>query len=243
MNSHYFFKPLRREQKPRILFRVEDRTKALRLRDGRIRARNLSSRNAPTGDEFRTHLQWRKKPTRFISFFSSWGRAMAWRNWIISEKNADDPIVTAISTERVAGIYDAEEIATALHLNDPGKHRCEFLVDGYVEDEYAVLAVFEGRGYGKRPVKFEVPGSYQFTAEIPKGFFSGRRADALQDLAEEMYNHTGVSDDVLLVEMVRLISRTPLPLRIEYENWKGETQKVCLPSERSEVVLFGLDAQ
>ena len=57
----------------------------------------------------------------------------------------------------------------------------------------------------KRDVVFEYP-LYRVPTTIPDGFFPGRRSNnALQDLGDEIYNRSGVRDDMKRDELVKSI--------------------------------------
>ena len=126
-------------------------------------------------------------------------------------------VVIAVWVEGLSGVYSAERIAARLGYSDTGldrrrrmwHHRDEYLVEGgIVADEYRVLAIFEGGG-PPRKIVFEYP-SYRLSATLPSGFFPGQGSDnALADIENEIYSHSGVRDDTKRDRLVRAITGIP----------------------------------
>ncbi|RAL03486.1 uncharacterized protein BO80DRAFT_284736 [Aspergillus ibericus CBS 121593] len=214
--------PLSADSTPLILFRVEYRANRS-LRGGHLYARRTGDTDAPTWEDFDDHLSWGRTPTRFLSFFSSWGRAIK-RRQDLEDKRERDIIVIAIWAKDMPGVYSAEEVACRLEYSNMNPaaqrrwdHHDEYLVEGGIPaDDYRILAVFEGGGPPRRVV-FEWPG-LQASTTIPTGFFPGRRSNnPLQDIADEIYSRSGARDDLKRDELVQAISgRLPF-LNFEYQ--------------------------
>ena len=211
-----FAHPLPDNAKPSLLFRAEC-SRNTSYRQGYMCARRPFYKDPPSQQKFDDHLSWnRKTPTRFLSF-GTWERAIQ-RRQTLENKRETDIIVIAVWTENLPGVYSAERIAARLEYSDTGPnprrrtwhHRGEYLVEGGIAaaDEYRVLAIFEGGG-PPRNVVFKYP-SYRLSATLPSGFFPGRRAeDALGDIEDEIYSHSGVRDDTKRDRLVRAITGTP----------------------------------
>lgn len=66
-------------------------------------------------------------------------------------------------------------------------------------------------GGPERNVIFACP-SYRIATTIPSGYFPGRRSyNALEDIENEIYSHTGVHDYMKRDELVKAITRMPIP--------------------------------
>ncbi|KAK9629781.1 hypothetical protein V6Z98_003329 [Aspergillus fumigatus] len=181
-------------------------------REGYMCARRMSYEGQPSWQEFDDHLFWRRRPTRFLSF-GTWGRAMRRRQQLESEGQRDIVLI-AVWVKDLAGVYSAEEVACRLGYSDTGPdhrrrlspHRDEYLVEGGIAaDEYRILAVFKGGG-PERNVVFACR-SYQITTAIPRGFFPGQRLNnALEDIEDEIYSHSGIRDITKRDELVKAIT-------------------------------------
>lgn len=209
-----FVRPLSANAKPSVLFRAECSSNTS-LREGYLCARRTVYKGPPSWQNFDDHLSWNRKPTRFLSF-GTWKRAMQRRKNLESEGKRD-VVLIAVWTKGLAGVYSAEEAASKLGYSDTGldrrrtlwHHRDEYLIEGGIAaDEYRILAVFEGGG-PEHEIVFEYP-LYRVPAMIPSGFFPGRRSgNALQDIACEIYSHSGAFDDMKRDELVKAITRNP----------------------------------
>ncbi|KAE8132450.1 hypothetical protein BDV38DRAFT_275130 [Aspergillus pseudotamarii] len=184
-----FFHPLQADATPWVLFRAVARS----TDQCYLRARRTSG-GPPSLQEFDDRLSWAEKSTPFISF-GNWRRALAQRNYLEST-GARDIVVIAVWTKGLASVYSAEE-----------SHRDEYLVEGRIRaDEYRILAVFEGGG-PERNVVFECLFIYQASTIIPNGFFPGRRSsNALEDIEDEIYYHSGVRNDMKRDVLVQAIT-------------------------------------
>lgn len=144
----------------------------------------------------------------------------------LESEGEKDIVVIAVWAKNLAGVYSAEEVACRLGYSDTGlnprrrlrNHHDEYLVEGGIAaDEYRILAVFEGGG-PERNVVFEWP-FYQISTTIPSEFFPGRRSDnALGDIGDEIYEYSGVRNDMKRDELVKAITGSPqtFPI-IQYE--------------------------
>ncbi|KAE8130867.1 hypothetical protein BDV38DRAFT_42195 [Aspergillus pseudotamarii] len=209
-----FLRPLSNNAKPSVLFRAESGSNT-NFSEGYLCARRTIYEGPPSWQEFDTQLSWERKRTRFLSF-GTWKRAMQ-RRKNLESKGERDIVVIAVWTKGLAGVYSAEEAASKLGYSDAGldrrrklwHHRDEYLIEGGIAaDEYRILAVFEGGG-PEHEIVFECP-LYRVPAMIPSGFFPGRRSgNALQDIAYEIYSHSGAFDDMKRDELVKAITRNP----------------------------------
>ncbi|KAH2362356.1 hypothetical protein KXV92_007135 [Aspergillus fumigatus] len=147
------FSPLSADDKPSVLFRAECRANTSFNR-GYLCARKSIYGGAPAGHEFDAHLSWKRQPTRFLSFFSSWRRAMK-RRESLEQNGEEDIVVIAVWAKDLPGVYSAEEVASILGYSNTGpnprkrlcNHYDEYLVEGGIAmDEYRILALFEGGG-------------------------------------------------------------------------------------------------
>lgn len=139
---------------------------------------------------------------------------MAQRKYLESTRERDI-VVIAVWTKGLASVYSAEEVARRLGYSDIGldpkrklqPHRDEYLVEGCIAaDEYRILAIFEGGGT-ERVVVFECPFIYQASTTIPNEFFPGRRSsNALEDIEDEIYYHSGVRNDMKRDVLVQAIT-------------------------------------
>lgn len=208
-----FVHPLPDNAKPSLLFRAECSSNTS-FREGYLCARRTIYEGPPSWQEFDDQLSWKRKPTRFLSF-GTWKRAMQRRETLEREGETDIAVI-AVWVEHLSGVYSAEEIAARLGYSDTGldpqrkiwHHRDEYLVEGgIVADEYRVLAIFEGGG-PPRNIVFEYP-FYRIPATLPSGFFPGRRShNALGDIEDEIYSHSGVRDNTKRGGLVRAITGT-----------------------------------
>lgn len=132
---------------PSILFRAECSANTS-FREGYLCARRTIYGGAPLWQDFNDHLSWKRKPTRFLSFFSSWGRAMKRREDLENE-GGKDIVLIAVWAKNLAGVYSTEEVAHRLGYSDAGlnprrrlrNHHDEYLVEGGIAaDEYRILA-------------------------------------------------------------------------------------------------------
>ncbi|QVM09593.1 hypothetical protein D8B26_004248 [Coccidioides posadasii str. Silveira] len=195
------FSPLSAGTKPSVLFRAECRANTS-FREGYLCARGTIHGGVPSREDFDDRLSWKKRPTRFLSFFSSWRRVMKRQEYLEGDEKKDI-VVIALWAKSLAGVYSAKEVAYTLGYSDTGpdprkklrNHHDEYLVEGGIAaDEYCILAIFEGGG-PEREVTFECP-FYRISATIPSGFFPGRKSNnALEDIEDEIYSHSGVRDD------------------------------------------------
>ncbi|PYH52386.1 uncharacterized protein BO96DRAFT_437954 [Aspergillus niger CBS 101883] len=207
-------RPLSDNAKPSVLFRAESGSNT-NFREGYLCARRTIYEDPPSWQEFDNHLSWKRKYTRFLSF-GTWKRAMQ-RLKNLESKGERNVVMIAVWVKGLAGVYSAEEAASGLGYSDTGRdrrrklwhHRDEYLVEGGIAaDEYRILAVFEGGG-PEHEIVFECP-LYRVPAMIPSGFFPGRRSgNALQDIVDEIYSHSGVFDDMKRDELVKAITRNP----------------------------------
>ncbi|KAL5042241.1 hypothetical protein BDW71DRAFT_217091 [Aspergillus fruticulosus] len=118
----------------------------------------------------------------------------------LEKKGERDVVVIAVWAKGLAGVYSAEEAATKLGYSDTGLDRRRKL--WHHRDEYL-------GGGTEHEIVFECP-LYQVPAMIPSGFFPGRRSgNALQDIACEIYSHSGAFDDMKRDELVKAITRNP----------------------------------
>ncbi|RHZ53111.1 uncharacterized protein CDV56_104050 [Aspergillus thermomutatus] len=224
------FHPLSGDDKPYFLFRAESQNNRS-FGDGGIFARHSSHHNHPTRQDFDNHLAWQRTDTGLVSFFSSWRRVMQRRQMLIND-NEGDVIVVAVQAKNLVGVNSAERVAEALGYrdenNDPRRrpcHRDEYLVFGGVApDDYAVLAVFEGR----EPcvsVTFNIP-SFEYSGQIPGNSLPGQaERGPLVALEDEMYRRTGRKDDLVRDELVRTIcevAHMPWLVRTRYRNFDGK---------------------
>ncbi|KAH1971363.1 hypothetical protein KXW88_003158 [Aspergillus fumigatus] len=205
------FSPLSADDKPSVLFRAECRANTSFNR-GYLCARKSIYGGAPAGHEFDAHLSWKRQPTRFLSFFSSWRRAMK-RRESLEQNGEEDIVVIAVWAKDLPGVYSAEEVASILGYSNTGpnprkrlcNHYDEYLVEGGIAmDEYRILALFEGGG-PDRDVVFECP-FYRIPARIPREFLPGKRSNnPLVDIGDEIYSHSGVRSDMKRDELVKAI--------------------------------------
>ena len=214
-----FIHSLSADQKPAILFRAECSSNTS-FREGYLCARSTTDADPPSEQDFDDHLSWRRKDTRFLSF-GTWRRAMQRRKQLENEKKID-VVVIAVWAKGLAGVYSAEDAASRLGYSDTGRkklypHRDEYLLEGgLAADEYRILAVFEGGGRD-RDVVFECP-FYRIKVTIPSGFFLGRRSNnALGDIEDEIYSHSGVRDDKKRDELVKAIAENPFFPALRYK--------------------------
>ncbi|KAJ5751477.1 uncharacterized protein N7511_008442 [Penicillium nucicola] len=203
-----FIHPLTADQTPAILFRAECSSNST-FREGYLCARSTTHADPPSWQDFDDHLSWKRQDTRFISF-GTWRRAMQRRKQLENE-NKIDIIVIAVWAKGLAGVYSAEDAASRLEYSDIGRnklypHHDEYLLEGgLAADEYRIVAVFEGGGR-ERDVIFECP-FYRIRLTIPNGFFLERRSNnALGDIEDEIYRHSGVRDDQKRDELVKAIA-------------------------------------
>lgn len=125
--------------------------------------------------------------------------------------------MVAVWAKGLAGVCSAEDAASRLGYSDTGldirkklyPHCDEYLLEGgLAADEYRILAVFEGGGR-ERDVIFECP-FYRIKVTIPSGFFLRWRSyNALGDIEDEIYSHSGVRDDKKRDELVKAIAGNP----------------------------------
>ncbi|PIG79218.1 hypothetical protein AARAC_011830 [Aspergillus arachidicola] len=205
-------RPLSADAKPSILFRAECSAN-ISFDEGYLCSRRTVYQGAPSRQDFDDHLSWKRTPTRFLSFFSSWRRALNWREDLENQGELD-VVVIAVWAKDLAGVYSAEEVACRLGYFDMGldprrrlrNHHKEYLVEGGIAaDEYRILAKFEGGG-PERNVIFASP-TYQISTTIPSEYFPGRRSNnALGDLEDEIYRHLGIRDDMKRDELVKAIT-------------------------------------
>lgn len=147
------FTPLHPDQTPWLLFRVEHR---LSMSTGNLSAQARLQRTihlTPTPADFDHHLSYSKDHlTPFLSFFSSWKRALKWYRAFRTE-GRNEVSITALWAKDLGNVYDAEAVARALGFRDGDganprrmlrNHVGEFLVHGGVVDAYRFLAVFRG---------------------------------------------------------------------------------------------------
>jgi hypothetical protein len=137
-----------------------------------------------------------------------------WRRQQLESKGQRDIVLIAVWVKDLAGVYSAEEAACRLGYSDTGPdhrrrlshHRDEYLVEGGIAaDEYRILAVFEGGG-PERNVVFACR-SYQIETTIPRDFFPGQRSNnALEDIEDEIYSHSGIRDNMKRDELVKAIT-------------------------------------
>ncbi|CRG91094.1 hypothetical protein PISL3812_08142 [Talaromyces islandicus] len=211
-----FVRPLSANDQPSVLFRAECSSNTS-FKEGYLCARKTIYGDPPSWQEFDDHLSWTRKPTRFLSF-GTWRRAMRRQRHLESEREKDI-VVVAVWVKHLAGVYSAEEAASTLGYCDTGldptrklcHHHDEYLVDGGIAaDEYRILAVFEGGG-PERNVIFTCP-FYQISTTIPNTFFPGRRSNnALEDIEDEIYSHSGVRDNTKRDMLIKAISGAWLP--------------------------------
>jgi hypothetical protein len=89
------------------------------------------------------HLSWTPLSTPFISFFSSWARAVRWRKWLI-EKNARNVVIIAV--------WLKDESRVDMHMRSPSR--------------FATLKVRQGiRGDGLNAMK----KSFLFMGHLSRG--------------------------------------------------------------------------
>lgn len=189
-------------------------------------ARRTEHGGVPTEDDFKNHLLWRPEPTGLLSFTSNFRRAVR-RQEFFMETGRTDIVVIAVWAKDLNGVYSAEQVASVLKYPDEmiRNHYDEYLVEGGIAaDQFRILAIFEGGG-AERDVVFECP-FYKISTTIPSGFFPGRISDnALNDIGNEIYRHSGVHDDWKRDELVKSIVGRPcvsLPfLRIRYKQLNG----------------------
>lgn len=137
-------------------------------------------------------------------------------------------VVIAVWAENLAGVYSAEEAASRLGYLRTGpdrrrrlqNHHDEYLVEGGIApDEYRILGIFQGDG-PEREVTFESQ-FYTISTKIPGGLFSGSRStNALRDIEDEIFSHSGVRDDKkrdLLVHEIGGVSNIFAFLQYKYQ--------------------------
>ncbi|RHZ61287.1 hypothetical protein CDV55_104155 [Aspergillus turcosus] len=207
------FHPLSGDDKPYFLFRAESQDNRS-FENGGIFARN-PRHNHPTAQDFDNHLSWQRIDTGLVSFTSSWRRVMERRQMLI-DRREEDVIVVAVQAKNLVGVYSAERVAEALGYrdenNDPRRrpcHRDEYLIYGGISpDEYAILAVFDGREPCV-PVIFNTP-AFEYHGQIPRNSLPGQaERGPLVALEDEMYRRTGRRDDLVRDELVRTICGVP----------------------------------
>ncbi|KAL3471730.1 hypothetical protein BJX99DRAFT_262951 [Aspergillus californicus] len=237
------FSPLSPDEVPKVLFRAECNNNRS-LSDGSLCARVTHYEGPPSEADFDNTLSWQKKiPTRLRCFSTNWQQTLkrrakmeekarkrrvemeeeARKRGAKMEKEEEECIVViAVWAKGLRGVYNAVDVASTLGYSEKGTvskrkiwdHRQEFLVDGGIlANEYRILAIFEGGG-PERPVVFECP-MYRISTLVPSGFFCGRRTgNALRDIEDEIYSHTGVRDDQKRDELMKAIQGAPANLFI-----------------------------
>ncbi|KAJ5478640.1 hypothetical protein N7530_004149 [Penicillium desertorum] len=168
------FYPLRNHEVPWILFRTScDGEECDECCEEKPSSLNLSK--SPESSAFDSHLSWKKLPTPFVSFFSTWARAMRWREWL-EENHHTDIKVVALWARDMGHVYKAMTVALSLGYSDTGSdnrrnlrnHEDEYLIGSGV-DEDRILAVFRGGG-DLRAITFDGP-FYKTTTSVPSEYF------------------------------------------------------------------------
>lgn len=154
------------------------------LSDGDMIPRSPSPAQQPWLGMVDNHLSWNRAPTPFISFFTSYKRAMKWRDGRIKQqardfkRPAENVVVIAVWLGGMQNVYSAYKAATLLNYtkdsNDnrrkPGYFVDEVLVQGSIlESEHRILALFHGnlRGTQSVELKPEPNGTETVTVEVP----------------------------------------------------------------------------
>ncbi|OJD17182.1 hypothetical protein AJ78_02726 [Emergomyces pasteurianus Ep9510] len=113
------FSPLPADAKPSVLFCAECRANTS-FGEGHLCARRKNYRGAPSRQDFDDHLSRTKRPTPFLSFFSSWRRVMQRREYLEGNEEKDI-VVIALWAKGLAGVYSVEEVASTLGYPDTGQ--------------------------------------------------------------------------------------------------------------------------
>ncbi|KAH6976787.1 hypothetical protein EDB80DRAFT_626490 [Ilyonectria destructans] len=192
---------------PTIGFRVECHNPNLECYNARLLNGSILPRGVPadqTWDNVDAHLSWAHQPTPFVSFFTSWERAIRRRGWLIRSRGATDVVIIAVWLKDKPQVHDALKLATTLGYSDQplhprrrlSHHRDEVLVyGGIAAEEHRILAYFWGDSPSTCMVPIDPLPSMELSetslAEIPADYLAGRH-DLNHELSLELRSLCGV---------------------------------------------------
>ncbi|KAH7199208.1 hypothetical protein BKA60DRAFT_583176 [Fusarium oxysporum] len=161
----------------------------------------------------RDYLLWQRPGGPFVSFFTNWYAALRRRQWMI-EQGATEVVIVAVWLKELSRIYDAFAIARVLGLekvDKPDLFLYEVLIHGEISaDSYRILAMFRGIQptvdialcVHKMNMMVEVPGDFIVGVQVRTFICTRRLPDLTVKLGDEIYMHTGRSDDAKLFPLV-----------------------------------------
>ncbi|KAG5747804.1 hypothetical protein H9Q69_009763 [Fusarium xylarioides] len=190
------------------------------------------------------HLLWKRVRTPFVSFFTSWERALNWRKHLI-ERGGREIMIVAVWLKDLSGVYDAHNIAQRL-LDHQGPNsgsdlrrnldnfREELLARGGIDyTEYRILACFEGDSFEieRRSISpmLKFP-EQRLTVYIPRGtlpMYGNSNLSVTQQLEYEMLSLTGVRNDVKLCALVLAMCDCGMEMKEENKKMTIKATEYC----------------